>query len=139
MPTLSRYYIRVGLIYLVVGLLVGFILSAAVWLNLPPSVAALRPTYLHLLTVGWLTQMIFGVAYWMFPKASKESPRGSARLGWAIFILLNAGLLLRVIGEPLLVLRADLGLGGLMPLAALAQWLAVCGFIIMTWPRIKER
>jgi hypothetical protein len=34
------------------------------------------PVYLHLFMIGWVTQMIFGVAYWMFPRVSKENPRG---------------------------------------------------------------
>ena len=25
-------------------------------------------TYLHLLVVGWITQIIFGVAFWLFPR-----------------------------------------------------------------------
>ena len=58
------------------------------------------PTYLHLVTVGWLTNLIFGVAFWMFPRYTAESPRGSDALGWASYAGLNAGLLLRLIGEP---------------------------------------
>lgn len=50
--------------------------------------------------VGWVTQMIFGVIYWMFPIITRAQPRGNERLGWAVYILLNVGLLLRVIYEP---------------------------------------
>lgn len=50
--------------------------------------------------VGWVTQMIIGVAFWMFPKYTRERPRGSEALAWITYVLLNVGLLLRAIAEP---------------------------------------
>ncbi|MDQ7034309.1 MAG: hypothetical protein Q9P01_05590 [Anaerolineae bacterium] len=106
---------------------------------MPTSIALLRPTYLHLLTVGWITQVIVGVAYWMFPKYTKENPRGNERLGWAIFLLLNTGIILRTIGEPLVALYPTLGAGWLLALSGVTQLLGGWGFIINTWSRVKER
>jgi hypothetical protein len=93
MPTLSRWFIKAGLVYIVLGLLMATLVIAQPVLSLPPQLMSFRPVYLHLLMVGWITQLIMGVAYWMFPKYSKESPRGSERLGWLIIILLNIGLI----------------------------------------------
>src|SRR5688572_7925264 len=101
MPTLTRWFVRSALVYFVAALLVGVLLAARSALALPAEVSALAPTYFHLLMVGWVTQLIFGVAFWMFPKFTLEQPRGSEALGWATYWLLNIGLLLRVIGEPL--------------------------------------
>ena len=80
-----------------------------------------------------------GVGYWMFPKLSKEVPRGSARLGWTVLILLNVGLILRAIGEPAVLLAPQAGLGWTLVLAALCLLLAGWGFIANSWGRIKER
>jgi hypothetical protein len=132
MPTITRYFIKAAMIYFVVGMAMGFVITAQSLLNLPISILILNPTYLHMLVVGWITQLIFGVAYWMFPKYSKEKPRGNERLGWAIFVLLNGGLFLRVIAEPLTI-------GWLLPIAAVTEWVAVLLFIIAVWPRVKER
>ncbi len=132
MPTITRYFIKAAMVHFVIGLLMGFLITARSLLNLPTSILILNPTYLHLLVVGWITQLIFGVAYWMFPKYSKEKPRGDERVGWAIFALLNGGLLLRVVGEPL-------SIGALLPIAAVLQFIAVWLFIIAVWPRVKER
>jgi hypothetical protein len=99
----------------------------------------LTPIYFHLLMVGWVTQLIFGVALWMFPKFSAAQPRGNERLGWATFWLLNVGLLLRVIGEPLVVLQPETAAGLLVALSAVLQWLAGMGFVLNTWPRVRER
>ncbi|HUF35406.1 MAG TPA: hypothetical protein VMN37_05615 [Gemmatimonadales bacterium] len=136
MPTLTRWFIRAGLVYLLASFLLG------VFMQWPPAAGmpwlrAAWPTYLHLLVVGWLTQLIFGVAYWLFPRYSAAAPRGSERLGWASILLLNLGLVLRIIGEPWAVLggeTAPLLLG-----SALAQLLAGWAFVANTWPRLRER
>jgi hypothetical protein len=103
--------------------------------------STLRPilwvTYVHLLVIGWLTQLIFGVAFWMFPRHSRESPHGKVRLGWACYGLLNAGLLLRTLGDP--ARAAGWHSEPLLGAAALLQATAGWGFIILMWPRIRER
>ena len=139
MPTLSRWFIKLGMFYLAVGLLTGAIMVAQPVLGWSPYLQLLLPVYLHLIFIGWVTQLIMGVGYWMFPKLSKEKPRGSERLGWATFILLNAGLVLRAIGEPLTVMAPQAGLGWIVALAATFLLLAGWGFIFNTWGRIKER
>ena len=133
MPPLTRWFIKSALACFVAALLVGVSLAARSLVNLPPVFAALQPVYFHLLMVGWVTQLIFGVAFWMFPKFSREQPRGSERLGWATFALLNIGLLLRAVGEP------QAGAGWLIALSAVLQWLAGMAFVINSWARVKER
>jgi heme/copper-type cytochrome/quinol oxidase subunit 1 len=96
----------------------------------------LWPTYVHLLAVGWLTQLIFGVAYWMFPRHRAASSPWSERLGWLAYSCLNAGLVLRAIAEsgPLTALRS-----GWFLLSALLQLIAGWSFVIATWPRVRGR
>lgn len=125
MPLLTRWYIKLSLVYFVAAM------AASVW-QAAGGPLWLTPVYIHLLVVGWITGMIFGVAYWMFPKFSKEQPRGVDGLAVATFALLHVGLLLRIVAEPLQV-------EGLLVLSAVSQWLAGVGFIVNTWPRVKER
>lgn len=139
MPLLARAYIKAGLVHLAVALLLGVLVAAQPLLQWSPSVAALRPVFLHLLIVGWVTQLIIGVAYWMFPKQSKEQPRGSARLGWTVFALLNGGLILRAVGEPLFTLQVGTFAGILLAVSAVLQVTAGWLFIANTWGRVKER
>jgi hypothetical protein len=89
--------------------------------------------------VGWVTQLIIGVAYWMFPKFTKEQPRGSAPLAWAVYWLLNSGLLLRVIAEPWQSVHPHPLWGWLLVGAAGLQWLGGVAFVVNTWPRVKEK
>jgi hypothetical protein len=134
-PRVSRWLIRAAMLYLGAGLVLGAVMQTP-FMARTPLFYALWPTYVHLLIVGWLTQLIFGVAYWMFPRYSAEQPRGSERLGWATFALLNLGLLLRAIGEPW---RALVGRDMLLVGSALFQLLAGWIFVVNTWPRVRER
>ena len=139
MPTLSRWFIKIGMLYFIIGLMMGSLLLAQPIMSWSSSLQVLRPVYFHFLFIGWVTQLIMGVGYWMFPKQSKENPRGNERLGWAVLVLLNAGMILRAIGEPAVVLIPQAGLGWTLAVASLCLLLAGWGFIFNTWGRIKER
>jgi len=146
MPLLTRWFIKLSLAYLVAALLMGVALGGRAVLDLPAALSALSPVYFHLFMVGWVTQLIFGMVYWMFPKHSREKPHGSEGLAWTVFGLLNAGLILRAVTEPLHALEPGIAwgwlLGGpqrLLALSAVFQWLAGLGFVLNTWARVKER
>lgn len=139
MPTLSRWFIKVGMCYLVAGLAIGGVLLAQPVMSWSRSLQVLNPVYLHFLFIGWVTQVIMGVGYWMFPKQSKDNPRGSSWLGWVVLITLNAGLVLRAIGEPAVVLAPEAKLGWTLAVASMLLLFAGWGFIFNTWGRIKER
>jgi cbb3-type cytochrome oxidase subunit 1 len=134
MPPLTRWHLRTALLCLVLGL-------TATLLNALPAVAsawfalALAPIGIHLLVMGWATQMIFGVAHWMFPRAGKDRTFGSAWLGWTAFWGLNVGLLLRVVGEPLAASGRPVAL--LLAGSALLQLGAVLAFALTTWRRVR--
>ncbi len=139
MPPLTRWFIKSSLIFLVGAFLVRLYQSIASQLGGSPLVAALGPVYFHTFLVGWITQLIFGVVFWMFPKYTMEKPSGSETLGWFTFWLLNAGLILRVVTEPLNTLNPGSGWGWLLAASAILQWLAGLGFVLNTWIRVKEK
>lgn len=139
MPTLTRWYIKSALIYFIAALLLGFVLALPTSVTLPDAIRTMSPAYFHLFLVGWVTQMIFGVIYWMFPIITRAQPRGNERLAWVTYIFLNVGLLLRVVGEPLNWAYPDSLIGWLLPLSALLQWAAAVFFVILSWPRVKDR
>ena len=139
MPRLTRYFIKTALAYLAIAVLIGLLLALRSTIDLTPELLALSPVYFHLFMVGWVTQLIFGMLFWMLPKYSKEKPRGHEQLVWAAYILINIGLILRVIGEPLNTVHADWGLGWLLALSALLQLIGGWAFIVAVWPRVKAR
>jgi heme/copper-type cytochrome/quinol oxidase subunit 1 len=143
MPRLTRYFIKTALIYLVASLLIGALVLARAAFDLPSelaaALAALTPVYFHLFMVGWVTQLIFGMLFWMLPRQSKERPRGNESLAWIAFITINVGLLMRAIGEPLVTLQPDLGAGWLLAFSAVLQLIGGWAFIGNAWPRVRER
>jgi len=132
--------LKTSLVYLLLAFLAGLLQAGLPFLGPNSGLSFLRPSEpvrVHLLVVGWITLLIFGVVYWMFPKYSRELPRGHAWLGWVTYALLNAGLVLRLLFEG----SAGSGspLGWVIVASAVLQWLAALAFIINTWPRIKEK
>ena len=132
MPLLTRTFIKTAMVYFVLALSLGILLT----LGVPNS---FFPIYIHLLVFGWLTQLIFGVIYWMFPKYSKELPRGHDVLSWIAYWTLNIGLILRAIAEPQQSSQAGNLFGVLLVASAVLQWLAGLVFITNTWQRVKEK
>lgn len=137
MPRLTRWFLRAGLLYLMAALALGVALA---WPGpVSPLLAASWPVYIHALVVGWLTQLVFGVAWWMFPSAEGSQPRGNTGTGWIIFTLLNAGLVLRLGCEPALAVHPVAGIRWGLAIAACLQLLAGWLFVISIWPRVRGR
>lgn len=138
MPKLSRWFIKTGMLCLLTGLLLGIIMALPV--EKGSYLSGLYPEFVHLLAFGWITEIIFGVAFWMFPRYTKEHPRGNEFIGWVTYVLLNIGLVLRIAFEPM----ADANrigpwvVAGLL-IAALMQWSAGVLFVINTWKRVSTR
>jgi hypothetical protein len=149
-PTTSRVTIRASVIYLAVGSILGALLFVHRWLPLGPAIPVLKITHVHFLIVGWLTQLILGVAWWLFPplKIGRErgtgtprrrgqEQRGSEPLFWLTAGLLNLGALLRGLSPALYtwthaeIFQVLTGLAGLLLLAA------AIAFVINLWQRVR--
>ena len=139
MPSLTRWFIKSAFVFLVVALALRIVQSIIPLAKEIPFLNALGPVYFHLFLVGWVTQLIFGIVFWMFPKYSMEHPRRSEGLGWATFWLLNLGLGLRVIAEPMNSIEPRSVWGWLLVLSAILQWLSGMGFVTNTWVRVKAK
>lgn len=138
MPTVTRWFIKTSFVCLGLALVAGILLALQAELGLT-ALAWIFPVYIHLLVFGWLTQLIFGVVFWMFPKWSIERPRRSAVLGWWTYGLLNLGLLLRALAEPIQSIQPNPVAGWTLVLAATLQFLAGVAFVTNSWARVKER
>jgi hypothetical protein len=135
-PPLSRWCVRAALLYLVGGMAMGaWMLVVEARRGYPPG--APWPTlHAHLLLVGFLLMLVIGVAFWMFPRVRGQ--RGGRDVGWAAFALINGGLLLRLLAEPL----ADSGRGPagwrvVLGIAAVLPALGGLAFAAAIWPRVR--
>lgn len=129
MPPLTRAFIKLGLLWFLAACTAG-LANAAV--NGVHVVA--MPSWLHMLVVGWVSHLIFGVALWMFPRWTKEQPQGPTWVGFVALVLLEVGLVARVVGESVAVVPREV-----LIVAAAAQWLAGVLLVGLLWPRVKAR
>lgn len=135
------------------GFVKGFILASLGWLSLgatlglamavhDSSVSAgganwtwlLLPTHTHLMVIGWVSMMIFGVGYHMIPRFSGVLV-WSPRLAWWHFVLSNLGLAGMGFGFWLNRLQDDrwgwlLGVGGTAQCAAIGLFVVNMGVTI---------
>lgn len=139
MPTITRSMIKTGLAYAVLGTLLSTLWLIQLVQPLHPLISHLQPTALHMIVVGWLTQLIFGIALWMFPPWSKGQPRGPDALLWSCYGFLNVGLVLRLVLEPLNSYQPAPLWGWLLALSAALQVIAVWLFVALVWRRVRGK
>lgn len=137
MPPLSRWCVRAALVYLVGGMAMGaWMLIVEARRGYPPA-TPWPSLHAHLLLVGFLLMLVFGVAFWMFPKVGGARPR--MEWGWVAFALVNGGLILRLPAQP----QADHGGGPLgwrvlLGVAAVLPALGAVAFAAAIWPRVRS-
>jgi cbb3-type cytochrome oxidase subunit 1 len=140
MPPIARSFVKAAFLYFVAAFLLGALMSLDRWLNFSRWLKLVYLGQLHLLVVGWLTQLAVGVAYWMFPRLRKEQdprPRGSDTLAWFVLVCLNVGLLLRFVLEPFYLMGPQPWLAASLALSGLLQAAAVVAFGLLIWARIR--
>ena len=141
MDRVSIYFVRAALLWLVLGFALGALMLSDA---LVPGTwrAWFAPTHGHILFVGWFLQFAVGVGYWLLPrKRSPSLPEGyDESRAIAAFALLNVGLLLRVIVEPLD--RSGNGSDALdvvLAVSSLLQFAAILIIVSQIWGRILPR
>jgi hypothetical protein len=103
------------------------------------SVSSMTPLFWHLLMVGWITQIIFGVSMWMFPGRNREEGFLAQKWAWLTYLFLNLGLVLRVIAEPVVSYSTTSIWNILIVLSAAIQIAAAVMYCIEVWPRVQSK
>lgn len=139
MPPLTRWLLKAAFLYLAAAFSAALLLVARLLWSLPLPASPLSNLFFHLFMVGWLSQLIFGVVYWMFPVFSRDRPRHSPRLGRLTFGLINGGILLWIVAEVVVFYRHEPLWAWLRVLAAVIQFLGALTFVYNSWGRVKGR
>src|SRR5262245_25097976 len=121
MEPFVRLFIRSSLVWFGVGVSIGL------WMVLDPNAVIYRPAHMHANLLGFVSMMIFGVAYHVLPRFG-GAPLRSRQAATAHLILANAGLANMVAGwfvRPAMGAEGQvfLALGGL--LSALGAFLFI--------------
>lgn len=136
MPTTVRWLLRSAFFFLLCGVGVGLWLLAGKS-GMGTFYYGLVPVHTHLLLFGFVMQLVFGIAIWMFPRIRG---RGTPPwLGWSILTTGSGGTLLRAVCGTIIAVQPD-------RIRVLAKWVFVGGSlqtvavilaIITLTPRIR--
>ncbi len=137
MHSLVRRYIKTAIVFLAIGLGLGFF--ALVRRELfgrwptPYEISA----HTHAILVGFMMMMIQGVALWLFPRPDKDDTRYDPRLARLAWWGMTAGTALRLTGE----LGHAAGEGRLLPAMVISggalQLTGIALFFHTMWSRIR--
>ncbi len=130
MDRITINFIKASFIYLLIGSTIG--VTMFFW---PSGVGFYRSVHAHLNVVGWLSMLIFGVAYHILPRFSGRTLH-SVRLAQAHLWLSNVGIIGLVVfwsfavrrGEPFMTISGVFG-------AILA--ISIYFFVYNMWRTIK--
>lgn len=131
MPRLSCWFVRAGLVHLLVGFTAGSLLLIHKGLALHPLLWRLLPLHIECVFIGWTVQLALGVAFWILPRFHSGPERGNVAPAWFAWTLINLGVVLAG-------LSAALDTPGWALFAGrLAEAGAALAFALHAWPRIK--
>ncbi len=138
MPLESRLFVKTSLVALVLAFAAGAFMAVAEALGIPvPAIWAVE--HAHVAFVGWLVNLVIGIALWMLPLARERYPqtagRYPARAPIVVYGLLNGGLVLRILSEPLLWTGAVARTA--LCISAAAQLAAILVFALVAWHRVR--
>lgn len=138
MPFESRLFVKTSLVALMLAFAAGAFMAVAEGLGHPVS-PIWAVEHAHLAFVGWLVNVVIGIALWMLPLARERYPQTAGRYPAgapiAVYVLLNGGLAMRIVSEPLL------GAGSVartaLIVSAVAQLAAIVLFAYVAWHRVR--
>src|SRR5262245_374585 len=136
MTPLVRLYVKTSFVFLLLGLAVGGYVAIEVNLLGRAVPWPLITAHTHLLLVGFMLMLVFGVATWMFPRPARDDERYRPGLAQLVYWLLTASTVVRVLGE---LLAAAAGSRGSLvaALAGLGQLAAAAVFVLNMWTRVR--
>ena len=127
MPRVSVWLIRAALLHLLTGAYLGAAYLSFKGTGWPLWAASHRQVHVEQMLMGWMVQLVIGVAFWILPSRTKSPPVSPERLMWLVFALLNGGIVLAMFADPS---RPLLELSG-----RVAETAAVGLFALLAWNR----
>lgn len=137
MHSLVRRYLKTGIGFLALGLMLGLWLMAERELFERFPSRYLVSAHTHAILVGFVMMMILGVALWLFPRPAKEDTRYSPRAAEVAYWLVGGGTALRVALE---LARMGVNTSWLRTATLAAGVLQVVGILVFfhtMWSRIR--
>lgn len=133
MESFVRNFIRASLVWLLAGVAIGVAMAV------DPALIVLRRAHVHANTVGFVSMMIFGVAYHVMPRFS-GNPLWSRRAARLHLWLANTGLALMAGGWiSLVVIRSSTLFRLMLVNGAILGAAGVLLFVINIWRTLEPK
>jgi uncharacterized protein involved in response to NO len=135
--TQVRRFIKTAIGFLGVGLAIGL------WLLVRRELTGQFPSpyetsaHTHALLVGFVMEMILGVALWLFPRPDKMDTRYRPQFTSIAYWALTLGTLVRVVAELLRARGPSPAISAAIVAGGAAQTAAVLLFFYTMWSRIR--
>ncbi|MFI5207334.1 MAG: hypothetical protein ACHQU8_09550 [Gemmatimonadales bacterium] len=127
MPRVSVWLIRISLLHLLTGAYLGAAYLSFKGTGWPAWAASHRPVHVEQMLMGWMVQLVIGVAFWILPSRTKAPPVAPERLMWLVLVLLNGGVVLASFANPSRPAAELMG--------RCAETAAVALFAVLAWNR----
>ncbi len=124
---MGHYFIRAGMLYLLLGIVLAGVELFDVWLGFNPYPVLLKEAAMWALVMGWGVQSMMGLVINRRPL--------SARYRMRCLTLFNSGLLLSLVCSPAATLWGGYLMGAAAALGGVLLLLAVLLFIFISWDR----
>lgn len=136
MTPLVRRYVKTSFVFLLLGLVLGAWATVEVNLRGRGVPWPLITAHVHLVLVGFVLMLIFGVATWMFPRPARDDARYRPWVAEAIYWLLTVSTAVRTLGE-LGAAAAGTRASLLAALGGLGQVAGGVLFVVNMWVRVR--
>lgn len=137
MYTLVRRFIKTGIAFLFMGLLIGaYMLVRRELFGIWPS-PYLVSAHAHAVLVGFIMFLILGVALWLFPRAPKEDQRyrpQRVEAAYWVLVIATGG---RFVAEAAKAWFVTPALAWIVVLGGLGQIAGLAIYFWTMWPRIR--
>lgn len=132
-----RRFIKTGIVFLFIGLSLGawMLVERELYHRYPSPY--LLSAHTHLIAVGFVMQMILGVALWLFPRPASDDTRYRPLLITVSWWCVTIGTAGRALGEVLRPFDRAEALGWYIVLSGAAQVIGLTVFFYTMWTRIR--
>lgn len=138
MPLESRLFVKTSVIALVLTFAWGAVMAVEESMGHPVT-PIWAVEHAHLAFVGWLVNLVVGIALWMLPLARATYPQTQGRypraLPYVAYVCLNVGLVMRIVSEPYVAQSATAAVA--LGTSAVLQVSAIALFAAVAWVRTR--
>jgi hypothetical protein len=136
-PPLIRRYIKTSFVFLLVGMALGAYATVEVNLRGRGVPWPLITAHVHLVLVGFMLMVVFGVASWMFPRPGRDDARYRPWVAEVVYWMLTLATAARTLGELGSAAAGVRGGSWLAALGGLGQLGAALLFVVNMWVRVR--